>query len=253
MNALDIALVVVLAYFLIRGIFRGLVKEVVSFLGIFVAFWVASVYWPNGAEQLKGIINEKPYQAVLSFIIIYLITYSLIGLLSIFVDKIVKLVITPLVSSLFGAVIGVVKGIALVVVVLACTTVFIGQSEPFYQDSVAWSYFEPMTVELKSWMPNDLGQLMGGRKTAVTGQFGPPAPGAALKKPPLAPPTDYKSLIAIMDGYPDQIKGIWKERLQSLTPESLASDPAILTGFIHDHPHLFQGPPRWNPPSLPSD
>jgi membrane protein required for colicin V production len=253
MNALDIALVVVLSYFLIRGIFRGLVKEVVSFLGIFIAFWVASVYWPNGAEQLKGVINDKPFQAVLSFIIIYLVAYTLIGILSIFIDKIVKLTITPLVSSLFGALIGLLKGVALVVVILACTTVFIGSNEPFYRDSVAWGYFEPMTIELKSFLPSDLGLLMGTRKSSVSGQLGLGPQESGDKKLPLKAPTDYKSLMSIIDNFPDQIQGIWKERLSGLSPDSVASDPAILNGFVHDHPNLFQTPPRWNPPEVPKD
>ncbi|MDR2405148.1 MAG: CvpA family protein [Deltaproteobacteria bacterium] len=252
MNALDIALVVVLAYFLIRGIFRGLVKELVSFLGIFIAFWVASVYWPNGAEQLKGIVNERPFQAVLSFIVIYLVTYTLIGILSIFVDKIVKLAITPLVSSLFGAIIGLLKGIALVVVILTATTVFIGSNEPFYRDSVAWPYFEPMTAELKSFMPAELGQLMGTRKSQVSGQLGPET-APPERKLPLAAPTDYKSLLAIIENFPNQIQGIWKERLSTLNADSLSSDPAIINGFVHDHPNLFQTPPKWNAPETPKD
>ena len=49
MSALDIALTVILSYFLIRGVFRGLVKEVVGILGLAVAFWAASVYWLAGA------------------------------------------------------------------------------------------------------------------------------------------------------------------------------------------------------------
>jgi membrane protein required for colicin V production len=256
MNALDIWLVVVLAYFLIRGIFRGLVKEAVSFLGVFVAFWVAAVYWPNGAEQLKGVVNEAAYQSVLSFVIIFLVTYFLVGLLSIFVDKIVKLVITPFVSSIFGGLIGLVKGVGLAVVVLACSTVFIGQDEPFYRDSVAWGYFDPMTAELKSFLPDDLGRHMGKRRGVISGVLGaeaPPvaAPGARVGA--LAPPTDYRGIMAIVEKYPDQIKPIWKERLASMGPGILESAPAFLPGFIHDHPNLFPTPPRWGPPEIPKD
>ncbi|MDR2339465.1 MAG: CvpA family protein [Deltaproteobacteria bacterium] len=269
MNALDIALTVVLAYFLIRGIFRGLVKEVVAFLGIFVAFWVASVYWPNGAEQMKGVINEEAYQSVLSFIVIYLITYFLIGLLSIFVDKLVKLVITPLVSSLFGGIIGLLKGICLSVVVLACTTAFIGADEPFYKDSVAWRWFLPMTAEMKSFLPDNLAKYMGRRRTTggslspIPGtQPGPQAtpkpsvatpPGAPPGAPALQRPTDYKQLRAIADAYPDQIKPVWKERIALMGSDTSEPDPVILLQFARDHPNLFPDLPSWGSPEMPKD
>ncbi|MDR2198595.1 MAG: CvpA family protein [Deltaproteobacteria bacterium] len=258
MNALDIALIVVLSYFLIRGIFRGLVKEVVGFLGIFIAFWVASIYWPNGAGLMKGLINNESFQAVLSFIAIYLVTYTLIGIFSVFVDKIVKLAITPLVSSLFGALIGLVKGIALTVVILSCSTAFIGPGEPFFRDSAAWSWFEPMTVELKSFLPRDLGQLLGWQKNAVSGRLGNPLPQLAPSlaadphKLPIAPPVDYKGLLRIADAFPGQIKSGWKERLQNLTPDAVGADPAIISGFVHDHPNLFKAP-DWSPGDLPRD
>jgi hypothetical protein len=56
-----------------------------------------------------------------------------------------------------------------------------------------------------------------------------------------------------MDAYPDQIRPEWKSRGERLTSESFASDPAILTGFVHDHPNLFQAPPTWGSPETPRD
>jgi hypothetical protein len=111
-----------------------------------------------------------------------------------------------------------------------------------------------MTAELKSFLPSDLGQLMGNRKSSVFGQLDNlNSNDKSDKKLPIKAPTDYKSLMNILDTFPDQIQGIWKERLSGMSPDSVATDPAILNGFVHDHPNLFQSPPRWNPPETPKE
>ena len=86
-GGLDIALLVILGYFVLRGVFLGVVKEVVSVLGLFVAFWVASVYWPMGDQHLKAIFDVPAQRGVTSFILIFAIVYFLLSIVSIFVDK----------------------------------------------------------------------------------------------------------------------------------------------------------------------
>ena len=170
MSALDIALTVILSYFLIRGIFRGLVKEVVGILGLFVAFWAASIYWSAGAEQLKVILDiSADRRGVLSFIIIFSIVYFLVGLMSIFIDKIVKLTITPLCSGLVGGALGVLKGSVLCVILLAAPTIFLKPDNVFYSDSVIWPNVYPWCVEVKTWFPDSLRKLMGQGEQVLRG------------------------------------------------------------------------------------
>ncbi|MDR2455674.1 MAG: CvpA family protein, partial [Deltaproteobacteria bacterium] len=176
MSALDIALTVILSYFLIRGIFRGLVKEVVGILGLFVAFWAASVYWSAGAEQIKVVLDISPdRRGILSFIIIFAIVYFLVGLMSIFIDKIVKLTITPLCSGLAGGALGVLKGSVLCVILLTATTSFLKPDNVFYADSVVWPTVSPWCVEVKSWFPESLRTLTAQGEQLLRGQVRPPA------------------------------------------------------------------------------
>jgi membrane protein required for colicin V production len=249
MSALDIALTVILSYFLIRGIFRGLVKEVVGILGLFVAFWAASVYWSAGAEQLKVVLDISPdRRGVLSFVIIFTIVYFLVGLMSIFVDKIVKLTITPLASGLAGGVLGVLKGSSLCVILLAATTIFLKPDNVFYTDSVAWPQVSPWCVEVKSWFPDNLRQLMIQGERLLRGELKPPAP-ARTGVPSATPrlqgglnsvPTDYAGLVALVKANPQRISQAWREKIDSLTPEQVDAD--FLRRFVQENRSLFSSP-----------
>jgi membrane protein required for colicin V production len=253
MSALDIALTVVLSYFFIRGVFRGLVKEIVGVLGLFVAFWAASAYWPLGSEQLVPVTDNPAYRGVLSFMIIYVVVYFLVGLISIFVDKIVKMTITPLVSGLLGAFLGTLKGLVLCAIILTATTAFVRQDQPFFRESSSWPFLTPVCDQVKEWTPAGLRQLMA-----------PPAAGQALKAEAaplsgeaLSPPTDFQSLKKILSERGDLVSSGWMEKFRNLTgPEAL--DPEDLKRFIRDHPNLFKvvapavQPPAAQAPLQPS-
>ncbi|MDR1395945.1 MAG: CvpA family protein [Deltaproteobacteria bacterium] len=244
MSALDIALTVILSYFFIRGVFRGLVKEVVGILGLFVAFWAASSYWQMGSEQLTPITDNPTYRGVLSFMAIYVVIYFLIGLISLFVDKIVKMTITPFVSGLVGAFLGLLKGLVLCSIILTATTAFVRPDQSFYQESAAWPKLEPLCDQVKAWVPAGLKQLMNPQtafRAVPSDQT--PARGQAL-----VPPGDFQSLKKILTDHSELISAPWQEKIRNLTgPENL--DPEDLKRFIRDHPNLFAVTPSLSPPA----
>jgi membrane protein required for colicin V production len=271
MSALDIAICVILAYFLIRGIFRGLVKEIVGILGLFVAFSAASAYWLAGAEQLKPVINSSAFRGVLSFVVIYLIVYFLIGLMSVFVDKIVKITITPLSSGLAGAGLGLLKGIALCVIVLAASTAFLKPDHTFYTDSWSWPKAKPLCEKVKEWMPETLRNLINS-SPILSGVVEPPRSGSQAKPPKPAPPatntqsaipsipTDFQSLLNLVNNFQNKISPAWREKIKNLDPSMVNAE--LISSFIKDNPGLFSNKnaaadpqaaaPAQNPPSWPS-
>lgn len=252
MSALDIAICVILAYFLIRGIFRGLVKEVVGILGLFVAFWAASVYWKAGADQLTPIIDSATYRAVLSFVVIYLIVYFLIGLISVFFDKIIKITITPISSGLAGGGLGLFKGAALCVIILAASTAFLKPNHTFFTDSWAWPKAKPMCEKVKEWMPETLRSLINS-SPILTGSLEPPATQSPPARPQAAPPADakaptgtglsapidFQSLVKMINDNPTLVNPAWVEKIKTLTPDMFNAE--LVNTFIRENPNLFAG------------
>ncbi len=86
MNGLDIALVVVLFFFFVRGIFRGFVKEVAGIVGLVLGFLLASSYHATGARYLEPVLHNASYRQAISFLIIFVLVFFIVGLLGLLVD-----------------------------------------------------------------------------------------------------------------------------------------------------------------------
>jgi len=248
-GGLDIALMVILGYFALRGLFRGAVKEVVAVLGLFVAFWVAGVNWELAAVHLAPITEIPGERAIGAFIIIFLVVYFFTSLISIFVDKMVKTTISPLVSGLLGIVVGLSKGVLVCGVLMTGALVFLKQSEPFFTTSRLWPYLKPVTVKAQAWMPESLHQARSSKAVAE------PLSGSAGRPPSaLSMDVDWKNIQDILKSAPDSILPAWREKFQGLSGGQELSDEDKRR-FISDHPTLFSRvppPPAGQPTTAPA-
>lgn len=252
-GGLDIALLVVLGYFILRGLFRGVVKEVVAVLGLFVAFWVASVYWPLGELHLKTIFDLPGQRGITSFIIIFVIIYFFISILSFFVDKIVKMTITPVASSLLGAIVGIIKGTLVCSIMLSGVQVFLKDSAPFFQTSKLWPYLAPVTNQAKAWMPEGLRQALAFAVQNVPFIDNSGQPPTAADPPQFTLPAsldavDWKTIRNILQKIPETVTPAWQEKLRNISSGE-ALTPEDLKRFISDHPDLFAKPSAPNKPA----
>ena len=239
-GGLDIALLVILGYFVLRGLFRGVVKEVVAVLGLFVAFWVASVYWPLGEMHLKPIFDMPGQRGISSFIIIFAVVYFFTSIISIFVDKIVKLTISPVISGLLGAVVGVVKGVLVCGILMVGAQEFLKPTEPFFATSKLWPHLKPVTAQALAWMPEGLQRARQAKavepQKSLPGRAGAAAPAAPLGE------VDWKTIQDILRNDPETILPAWRSILTNLSGgEALSSEG--LKRFISDHPHLVSQAP----------
>jgi len=254
-GGLDIALLVILGYFILRGLFRGVVKEVVAVLGLFVSFWVAGVNWPLAEMHLKPIFDMPGQRGISSFLLIFTVVYFFTSIISIFVDKIVKLTITPVASGLLGAVAGVIKGVLVCGILMSGAQVFMKPGEPFFTTSKLWPYLRPVTAQAMAWMPEGLQRALAAKAAAD------PRPGksraesapAASAETMSLEAADWKNIQDILKNSPDAILPAWRSKLQSLSGgEALSLEE--LKRFISDHPTLFYQaplPPGQRPAAIP--
>lgn len=95
MNILDIVLISIAAIFLIRGLFRGLVQEVLSLFAILVAVYLAANFRYIIAPHLEMYISSELAVSTLTYIIIFISTLLAFWLIA-------KLIRTVLDISLLG-------------------------------------------------------------------------------------------------------------------------------------------------------
>lgn len=122
-QTIDIVILVILCTFFVMGFTRGLIKQVGSLVGYFVALWAASHYYMPVADYIKkGLSGWQPLLAgplsiVVGFLGAYIIAAFLWHLLINLVDGVFRLFsIVPflnMTNRLGGAAIGLVEGVLL--------------------------------------------------------------------------------------------------------------------------------------------
>ena len=119
MNALDIALLVVLVGFVVKGLLRGLIKEVCSLAGLFAGVFLAFQYHGPLAEQLlKQVDWPVPLAITVTFTLLFLCTMVLFLALGFLLSRFVKLLFLGGFNRVIGGFFGLIQGVLLLAVVL---------------------------------------------------------------------------------------------------------------------------------------
>lgn len=136
MNPLDILIVVILTYCLTMGFFRGLFRELASISGVLAGFYAAYTYYMYLAAYLSKWISDTGYLNILSFLIIFLSIFVLIGILGAIVKYLLKIITFGWLDRVSGGVFGLIKGTLIVSVLLMVFTAFLPKGAPIIRNSL---------------------------------------------------------------------------------------------------------------------
>jgi membrane protein required for colicin V production len=156
MNFFDIIVIVILGYCLIRGIFRGLVKELSSIIGVFGGFYAAYTYYPVLAKPLSKWIANVGYLNILSFLIIFCGVFIIISILGIIINYLLKIVFLGWLDRVSGAMFGAMKGILIVSVLLIALTAFLPKGTPVIKDSLLSPYVTLVSEKMAKVISKDM-------------------------------------------------------------------------------------------------
>ena len=136
MNPFDIIIIVILGYSLVRGIFRGLVKEVSSIIGVLGGFYAAFTYYTMLAKLLSGLIKETAYLNILSFLIIFCGVLIIVGILGVIIKYLLNIAFLGWVDRIGGVGFGLVKGILIASILFITLTAFLPKGSAFLKNSM---------------------------------------------------------------------------------------------------------------------
>jgi len=136
MNPFDILILVILGYSLVRGLFRGLVKEVSSIVGVLGGFYAAYTYYNVVAGLLAGFIHDKSYLNILSFLIIFCSVLIIVGILGIIIKYLLNIAFLGWVDRIGGVGFGFIKGILIASVLFITLTAFLPKGSAFLKNSM---------------------------------------------------------------------------------------------------------------------
>lgn len=121
MNFIDLIIIAIISYGIIRGYSKGLIVELSSFFGIFISFFIAGNIDNLLSQEIVKYINLNiDIVNIISFIIIFGLSYSLIIFFAKGFTKLAKIVYLGLLNSLMGSVFG---GLKLLLILLIVTKV----------------------------------------------------------------------------------------------------------------------------------
>ncbi len=125
MNAFDIAAIVIIAFCLIRGLFKGLIGELSGIIGVVAGFYGAYTYYPLIAVHTEKWIQNPGIRNLAAFFIIFCAILIMVGLISILIRKLLNFVFLGWVDRTFGLVFGAAKGLLIVSVIFITITSFV--------------------------------------------------------------------------------------------------------------------------------
>jgi membrane protein required for colicin V production len=170
MNPFDIIIIVIMGYSLVRGIFRGLVKEVSSIIGVLGGFYAAFTYYTILAKLLSGLIKETAYLNILSFLIIFCGVLIIVGILGVIIKYLLNIAFLGWVDRIGGVGFGLVKGILIASILFITLTAFLPKGSAFLKNSmlaphVSW-VSEKMAKVVSKEMKQDFMAKLGELKKA---------------------------------------------------------------------------------------
>lgn len=171
MNTLDIVFCVILGFLGIRGVFRGLIKEIASILGLILGFVLANTYHAQLTPFLEPTLGSSGAAGLASYLGIFLGVVAAVFLLATLIRKILKLIMLGWLDSLGGGALGFFKGLLLCSVVVLALTAFLPPKAEILATSQTVPYINTFNTLLAEALPQNLREQFLQRSRQLQQEF----------------------------------------------------------------------------------
>jgi membrane protein required for colicin V production len=161
MNLLDILLVLIIAYCLVRGVFRGLVKELSSIIGVLGGVYAAYSYYDHVAKLLSKWITNPIYLNLLSCIILFFSVYLMVSIIGTMIKYLMNIVFLGWTDRICGAFFGALKGALICAAFILVLTTFLPNNTPLLRESLAVRRLMKVSTTLVKSASNDVKEVFG--------------------------------------------------------------------------------------------
>jgi len=155
MSWIDLIAIVALAYGIIRGLMKGFVLQISSFIGVFIAIFVARLYYVDFSEPLRIWFDlDLCYAKPAAFAVIFLAVVLLCHFIAVLIDKFLKIIALSWLNRIAGAVFGLLKMLIILSIMFNVMQSFGKKTTIFPQKAVEKSiFFEPVKSIASAFMP----------------------------------------------------------------------------------------------------
>ena len=147
MNAADIAIIGVTVVSCLFGLWRGLIKEVLSLVTWIAALLLSRLYSETVSGMLVGMIENDGARYVTAFVLIFVVIMMIGTLINHLMSKLLNVTGLKLADRLLGGFFGIARGAVIVLVILFITNIFISETAlwqesrliPYGMSLIEWS------------------------------------------------------------------------------------------------------------------
>ena len=156
MNFFDIAILIIISFCLIRGVFRGILGELASIVGVIAGFYGAYNYYKEFTPLLAKYISNEALLNIIVFFILFSVIFAIISVIAICLEKLLKVAFLGGIDKTFGAVFGAAKGILIAAVLYILLTTFIPKNNTIITQSILSPYVARVASVMTLFISNNI-------------------------------------------------------------------------------------------------
>ncbi|UCH23737.1 MAG: CvpA family protein [Deltaproteobacteria bacterium] len=156
MNPFDMAIIVIVSFCVIRGIFRGLIKELSSVIGVLAGFYAAYSYYDGIAGFFSRWITSESFLNITSFLIIFCTVFFIVSIVGVVIKYVLNIAFMGWFDRICGAGFGLFKGVLIVSVLLIIFTAFLPKGDPIVRNSVLAPHVALVSEKMAKVVSKDL-------------------------------------------------------------------------------------------------
>jgi len=135
MNILDYIILGLIAFFVVKGIFRGFFREISSLAGIIFGIWIGNHYYPQMANLLKAYIPLEKSLSLISFLLLFIVVVILFNVSGIFLHHLFKKLLIAWLDRGLGFGLALIKGIIISYLLIVLLIFFTPSKSPLIAKS----------------------------------------------------------------------------------------------------------------------
>ena len=156
MNLFDIIVIIIVGFCLIRGIFRGLVKELFSIVGVMAGYYAAYSYYPHVSKFLSQWVPAVAYSRLIGFLIVFIGIFLIISIIGVIVKYLMSISFLGWTDRISGAVFGLIKGLLIASVLFIAFTTFLPKNASIVKDSAVAPYLSHVSTQMAKIVKKDM-------------------------------------------------------------------------------------------------
>jgi membrane protein required for colicin V production len=156
MTGFDYAVLAIVGISVLLSIIHGFVRELLALASWIVAFLAAQNYAADFAPLLPAAITSGSGRLLVAFMAVFLVVLLAMTLAANLLSRLFRAAGLGLADRALGAVFGLVRGFAIVMVVVLLAGLTALPRQPMWREAMLSAPLEALANAVKGWLPYDL-------------------------------------------------------------------------------------------------